>query len=43
MYWADSYRTYHDSIDPGVQLPIVISTAPVYNQFVGQVEGIPVG
>jgi len=43
MYWADSYRTHHEPVDPGVQLPIVISTDPAYHQFVGQVEGIPVG
>ena len=43
MYWADSYTTHHEPIDPGVQLPIVISTDPAYHQFVGQVEGIPVG
>jgi len=43
MYWADSYKTHHESIDPGVQLPIVISTDPAYHQFIGQVEGIPVG
>jgi hypothetical protein len=43
MYWADSYTTNHESIDPGVQLPIIISTDPAYHQFIGQVEGIPVG
>jgi hypothetical protein len=43
MYWADSYTTHHEPIDPGVQLPIVITTDPAYHQFVGQVEGIPVG
>jgi hypothetical protein len=42
MYWADSYRTNHEPVDPGVKLPIVISTDPAYHQFIGQVEGIPV-
>ncbi len=43
MYWADSYTTNHESIDPAVQLPITVSTDPAYHQFVGQVEAIPVG
>jgi hypothetical protein len=43
MYWADSYTRHHEPVDPGVQLPITISTDPAYHQFIGQVEGIPVG
>lgn len=42
MYWIDSYGTHHQSIDPGFGLPITISPPGPYNQYVGQVEGIPV-
>ena len=42
MYWADSYTTHHEPVDPGVPLPITIPTDPAYHQFIGQVEGIPV-
>jgi hypothetical protein len=43
MYWSDSYRTQHAPIDPGIALPIAITPASDYHQFVGQVEGIPIG
>jgi hypothetical protein len=42
LYWDDSYGTHHQGVDPGVPLPITVSPAGPYNQYVGQVEGIPV-
>jgi hypothetical protein len=43
LYWDDSYGPHHSAIDPGVQLPITVSPPGPYNQFVGQVEAIPIG
>jgi len=43
LYWDDSYGPHHSAIDPGVQLPIIVSPPGPYNQFVGQVEAIPIG
>lgn len=43
IYWDDSYGPHHSAIDPGVPLPITISPPGPYNQYVGQVEAIPIG
>lgn len=43
LYWDDSYGPHHSVIDPGVRLPITVSPAGPYNQFIGQVEAIPIG
>jgi hypothetical protein len=42
VYWADSYGTHEVSVNPGIPMPITVSP-PQYEQYVGQVEGIPVG
>jgi hypothetical protein len=41
VYWDDSYGPHHQPVDPGVQLPIIISPPGPYDQYVGQVEAIP--
>ena len=43
LYWDDSYGPHHIAVDPGIPLPITVSPPGPYNQFVGQVEGIPIG
>ncbi len=43
LYWDDSYGPHRSVIDPGVQLPITVSPPGPYNQFIGQVEAIPIG
>ena len=43
LYWDDSYGPHHQPIDPGIPLPITVSPPGPYTQFVGQVEGIPIG
>jgi len=40
-YWVDSYGPHHQPVDPGVPLPITISPPGPYDQYVGQVEAIP--
>jgi hypothetical protein len=42
VYWADSYGTHEVSVNPGIPMPITVSP-PQYEQYVGQIEGIPVG
>lgn len=42
VYWDDSYGTHELNVNPGIQMPITV-TPPPYGQYVGQVEGIPVG
>jgi hypothetical protein len=41
LYWDDTYGPHHQPVDPGIPLPITISPPQAYNQYVGQVEGIP--
>src|SRR2546430_5725055 len=41
VFWVDSDGPHHQSVDPGVPDPV--ATPPDYAQYVGQVEGIPVG
>ena len=43
LYWVDSYGPHHIPVDPGVPLPITVSPPGPYNQYVGQVEAIPIG
>jgi hypothetical protein len=43
LYWDDSYGAHHQAVDPGVALPITVSPQGPYRQYVGQVEGIPIG
>lgn len=43
LYWDDSYGPHHRSVDPGIPLPITVSPPGPYNQYVGQVEAIPMG
>jgi hypothetical protein len=40
-YWDDYYGPQHKAEDPGIALPITISPPGPYNQYVGQVEAIP--
>jgi hypothetical protein len=42
LYWDDSYGAHRRPVDPGIPLPVTVTT-PVYDQYVGQVEAIPVG
>jgi len=41
VYWVDSDGSHHLSVDPGVQAPVI--SPPDLPQYVGQVEGVPVG
>jgi hypothetical protein len=41
LYWADTYGPHHLAVDPGVPLPITVSPPQPYDQYVGQVEAIP--
>lgn len=41
VYWVDSDGSHHDTVDPGVPAPAVSPTGLA--QYVGQVEGVPVG
>jgi hypothetical protein len=41
LYWADTYGPHHQPVDPGVPLPIAISPPRSYDQYVGQVEAVP--
>jgi hypothetical protein len=41
LYWADTYGPHHASVDPGVPLPITVSPPQPYDQYVGQVEAVP--
>jgi hypothetical protein len=41
LYWDDTYGAHHATVDPGVPLPITISPPQAYEQYVGQVEAIP--
>ena len=43
LYWDDSYGPHHQTVDPGIPLPITVSPPGPYNQYVGQVESIPMG
>ena len=43
LYWDDTYGPHHQAADPGVPLPITVSPPQPYNQYVGQVEAIPLG
>src|SRR6266487_612353 len=43
LYWDDTYGPHHQVVDPGVPLPLIVSPAGPYNQWIGQVEGIPMG
>jgi len=42
LYWDDSYGSHRRTVDPGIPLPIT-ATTPEYDQYVGQVEAIPIG
>jgi hypothetical protein len=42
LYWDDTYGPHHRAVDPGVPLPITVSPPQPYDQYVGQVEAIPV-
>ena len=41
LYWDDTYGPHHQAVDPGVPLPITVSPPQPYEQYVGQVEAIP--
>jgi hypothetical protein len=41
LYWDDTYGPHHQAVDPGVAMPITVSPPQPYNQYVGQVEPIP--
>src|SRR5207247_9609496 len=41
VFWVDSDGPHHQSVDPGVPEPVI--APPGYPQYVGQVEGVPVG
>jgi hypothetical protein len=41
LYWDDTYGAHHQAVDPGVPLPITVSAPQPYDQYVGQVEAIP--
>ncbi len=43
LYWDDTYGPHHRVVDPGIPLPITVSPPQPYNQYVGQVEAIPMG
>lgn len=43
LYWDDTYGPHHRAVDPGVPLPITVSPPQPYDQYVGQVEAIPLG
>jgi hypothetical protein len=43
LYWADTYGPHHQPVDPGVPMPVTVSPVRAYEQYVGQVEAIPVG
>ena len=43
LYWDDTYGPHHQPADPGVPLPITVSPPQPYDQYVGQVEAIPLG
>ncbi|HKF78910.1 MAG TPA: hypothetical protein VKF59_22400 [Candidatus Dormibacteraeota bacterium] len=42
LYWADTYGAHHQPVDPGVPLPIEVTPPGPLDQYVGQVEAIPV-
>ncbi len=41
VFWADSDGLHHEPVDPGVDAPVI--SPAVYPQYVGQVEGVPIG
>jgi len=41
LYWDDTYGPHRRAVDPGIPLPISVSPPQPYNQYVGQVEAIP--
>jgi len=43
LYWDDTYGAHHSAVDPGVPLPITVTPPRPYDQYVGQVEAIPLG
>lgn len=41
LYWDDTYGPHHRAVDPGIVLPITVAPPEPYDQYVGQVEAIP--